>query len=260
MSSPRSVRLPPAVSGVAPAAEGDVPHVELVAVRAGDVPAAPAFPDGGGVGGDLPQLVGGQLAVLVGRPGAHDVPGHPAPGEREGVVALEAEPGLAADAGPVVPVRLQVVEDRPQLRVLRGDFEAVRPRRPGDVDAVVEVNGARGFGPDETGQQARLREDQHLGGDGDAEFAQHRRQVGARALAVQGHFPALQAAGEDGHRVARLAGCVGDGGIFGVVGELGGGGRRDGGRGTGRGCRRGEDEQRHGRSQETDGPHRVIAP
>ena len=144
--------------GVASATEGDIPHVELVAVRAGDVPAAPALPDGGGVGRDLPQLVGGELAVLVGRPGAHDVAGHPAPGEREGVVALEAEAGLAADAGPILPVRLQVVEDRSQLRVLGRDLEAVRARRPGDVDAVVEVDGARGLGPDEARQQAGLGE------------------------------------------------------------------------------------------------------
>ena len=251
---------------VARATDGDVPHVELVAVRAGDVPAAPALPDGRRVGGHLPQFVGSELAVLVGRSGAHDVPGHPAPGERIGVVALEAEAGLAADARAILPVRLQVIEDRSQLRVLGGDLEAVRPRGPGDIDAVVEVEGARGLGPDQAGQQAGLGEHQHLGGDGNVEFAQDGRQVGARALAGEGDFPALQTAGEDGHRVAGLAGGVGDGGVFGVVGELGGGEGRGGGRGEGRGggrgaVRRGQggDQYRSCR-QEADGRNRRRAP
>ena len=122
--------------GVIAIADEGVAHVELGAVFAGDVPAAPAFFHGAAVVGDEGAGLEDGHAGGLGIDGADDDAGDSE--GAAGLVALEA--GVAAvEAGFGDVFNVEGVEDDSLFGIEGGEFEDVSATDPTDGDFVVEV-------------------------------------------------------------------------------------------------------------------------
>ncbi len=184
----------------------DVAHVVLPAVRAGDVPTPPALLEGALVSRD--ERVGlNRLSSR--RPGEDrtqkDTRHSPRPGRD---VALSAIEGRTHEDRLVGWLLVQEVEDRPLVRVERGDLQRVAVLNPAEVDVVVEIEGPRGRGRDLLVLKTGLGEDQGLRRDGHLQQIHDRLEISVLGLEFQLDLALVDPLLQLGDRVADPVGKV----------------------------------------------------
>ena len=197
-------------------ADNQVPHVPLLAVRPGDVPASEAFAEGRSGGGDECSRRQDGLATGIGVDRAEDMARDPL-GEGT-VVALQAFVGLATEAGGVTRLLIERVKDRSLLGVDRRELEHRCPGNEADVDVIVEVNGTGRGGGDVVALQAGLGKDERLRLGRNAQGLEHTIQVPAPRLPFELRRRLVPRGLQSADGVVELLVRVVDGGK--VVGEV----------------------------------------
>ena len=152
----------------------EVAAVDLFAVFAGDVPAAPALGEGGAVGDEGNAGVQVNDAGVVGAEGADEMAGD-AHGLGRGM-AFEALV-VADETGLGNLGLLEGVEDAAELGVHHGEFQEGRTDDVADVGVVIEVDGAGVFRVDAFALEGGFGKDQALGGFGNVQRGKDRGEV-----------------------------------------------------------------------------------
>ena len=161
--------------GIAAFAGEDVAAVGSGAPVAGDIPAAPAFGEGGLVIDDLRAVAQERVTGGVDEERADEEPGNFA---HEGP-AVAAQAVLIADdrgRGGAGAGQRERVEDGSELRIDRDDLDEAAGH-PADVDGVGEIKCAGMIGPDARALKTRAGEDKGLAGGRDPEFAENRAEL-----------------------------------------------------------------------------------
>src|SRR5205085_4860183 len=94
----------------------------------------------------------------------------------------KAAVGLALESDGLRGVLRHRVEDRTQLRILRGDFKDFASLNPSGVDLVIEVDGSRRVRRDPLPLETCLAEDEGLRRNRNVQFLQERPEITVRPL------------------------------------------------------------------------------
>ena len=188
--------------------DDDVAEMDLAAVHARHVPAAPAALQRRAVGDENPALVRNELAGRARIAGADDEARHAAARQRVRVVAAQAAPELGRELR-FRRALLEQIEDGAELRIERRDLD--RPvLHVTDVRVVVEVDRARRLRIDELALQARLRVHERLRRGIDLEIREQRFEIATLIVVLEHDLAALDSANQRGDAVRALPRRIGN--------------------------------------------------
>src|SRR3954451_18642830 len=87
---------------------------------------------------------------------------------------------------------MELIEDRPELRLLRDELEDITTAHETDRDVVTEVEGARILGRDPPGLEARFGEDEELRFHRDIQCLEYRAEIAGDRLGFERHLAVSQ--------------------------------------------------------------------
>ena len=168
--------------GMVLALNDHITHVRLSAVRAGDIPSAPAFAQRALLAGDERLGSDGLSSRGRGENRSEQDAGDAARSGRD--VALRAIQLGALEDGMVALVLVQYIEDGALHRIERNELEHFSVVHLADVNVVIEVERARSLRRDLFVLEAGLGKHQRLRVDRDLQPIKHRLQIAVRRFIV----------------------------------------------------------------------------